>query len=292
MSSNRDSGSVLGAILVVIIAALVVLAFLYGVYWVWSLQTVGEGEVGVVTERGHATGEIYEPGWHHHFPITHTTHTIDTRPQTIDMEGENAIYVITHDGQDVWVDVTVRYRVDSTEAVTFFSEYKSHGQAKERLIYPTVRSDMRDEASDITARDIITQEGRLALEGAVEAALTENAQGSGVVIEAVQIRGVDLNDEFSTQLEQVEIEQVEQERKLIEAETTRQAEIIEAEGAAEAEIIEAEGRAEAMETIDDQLTDGILALEQIDAYDGGTVFVIPADGDTPVILDTGDDDDD
>lgn len=281
--ANTDGPGTIATIAVLVIAALVVLAFFWGVWWVVSLERVGEGDVGVVTERGAWEGEIYEPGWEHHNPLTHTTHRISVRPQTIDMTDDNAVYVITQDGQDVWVDVTVRYRVDREQAGTFFTEYRDHKQARERLIYPTVRSDMRDVASDVSAREIITREGRETLAESVQEALTGGADGSGIIIEAVQIRDVKLNEEFSAQLEQVEIENTEQERALIEAETDRKAKIVRAEGQAESEIIRAEAEAEAMEIRDAQITENILILEQIGAYDEGTVFVI--ENGAPVILD-------
>lgn len=241
-----------------------------------AVAPVDEGEVGVVTHWGEATGEIHDPGMNYHLPnpVAQSHQTIETRPVAVDMDGEDDIFVITQDGQDVWVELTVRYRVDDPQ--TFFTEYRNHDQAQERLIDPTVRSNARDEASDLSAREIITRDGRLSLEGEIENALRENSQGSGVSIEAVQVRSVTLNDEFATTLEEVEIEETRAEQRLVEA-----------EGIAEAEVAEAEGYAEAMEKRDAALTEAILQFEQIQAYDDGTVYV--TDGNQQIILDESDD---
>lgn len=246
---------------------IIVLAVIFG------FVTVPEGHVGVQTEKGAATGEIYEPGWHVQNPATQGYAEIETRPRTMTMHEDDAIYVITQDGQDVWVDVTIRYHVD--EPVTFFKEYKHHPQAQSRLIEPTLRSDLRDEGSTLGAREIITKEGRESLEVTAKESLQENFDGSGLTLEAVQVRGVELNEEFSSQLEQIEIENAEHDRKLIEAEAD-----------AEAEITRAEGQAEANRKLDKSLTDEVLMdkyIERIDESD--TVIVATNDQGVPIMLD-------
>ena len=252
-----------GVIGFIIIAAFGLMAF----------QGIDEGYVGVEKDRGAATGVTYQPGWHFINPITQSVEHIETRPLTVDYDGEQSIYVITQDGQDVWVDVTVRYSVTPDGATEFYREYRAHDQARERVIEPTVRSDMRDEASDIAARDIITRDGRLSLEAAVNDALVENFQGTGMTVEAVQVRGVDLNEEFSSQLEQVEIEATEAERK-----------IIEAEAEAEAEIIRAQGDAEAAHIRDEALTDAVLMDKYLDQLDDNTIILATDSDGTPIII--------
>lgn len=232
--------------------------------------TIGEGYVGVQTEKGAVTGEVYEPGWTVQNPVTQSYEEIETRPVTINMEDEEDISVITEDGQDVFIEATVRYEV--SDPVEMFSEYKNHDQAQHRLIEPTVRSEMRHEASNISARDIITRDGRTDLEDAALQSLRSESSG-GIDIQSVQVRNVELNEEFSNELEQVEVENARAEQR-----------VIEAEGEAEAERVRAEGDRDAMEIRNEELTPEILALEQIEAYDDGTVYV--TDGDTPVIMDS------
>lgn len=274
MSSNSSAGSALVGATVVGIAALIIILLVTLLLGIGPWVTVPEGNVGVQTEKQAATGDVYEPGWHLQLPIVQGYEEVETRPRITSMQDrdDDAIYVITHDGQDVWVDVTVRYRVDPDNAVEFYREYRNHGQAIDRVIDPTVRSDLRDEASDLSAREIITRDGRLALEEAAEDALRENFQGTGLTLEAVQVRGVDLNEEFSAELEQIEIEETRAEQRLIEA-----------EGIAEAEIAEAEGAAEAYEIRDEALTEAVLQEHYIDQIDESTI-IIEGDGGTPVIL--------
>ena len=231
-----------------------------------AFETIDEGSVAVEKERGAVTGEIYEPGWHMINPITQSTVVIDTRPQTETMSGDSEIALITGDGQDVTMDMTVRYRVEPENADQFHSEYRNHSQAVERVIIPTVRSNARNEASNLAADEIITKQGRTALEDSVAQSLEENVQGTGITIEAVQVRGVRLNEEYGTALENVEIENTKAEQR----------------------IIQAESEAEANRIRDESLTDAVLQEKYLETIDDSDKIVLATGDDgSPVILDAG-----
>lgn len=235
---------------------------------------VDEGHVAVHTDKGAATGEVYEPGWHFINPVTQGAHQVETRPRTVTYNGDDRVYIISKDGQDVFADVTIRYSVESDKAVTFFREYRNHGQARDRLIEPTVRSELRDEGSALAVRTLITQDGRETLEGTLSEALRENFEGTGLTLEAVQLRNTEPNQEFSKQLENIEIENARAERRVIEAESK-----------AEAEVRAAEGDAEAHRIRNDALTEKVLSDKYLDTIDSSDKVILATDGDgTPVIL--------
>lgn len=229
-----------------------------------AFEGVDEGHVKVEKKHGAATGEVFTPGWYWIDPIRKSTVEIETRPRTVDMREDSSIFVITEDGQDVWVDVTIRYRVEPEDADAFYKEYNTHNQAVNRLIEPTVRSDVRDEASNMSARRVITKDGRQRLERTAQTALEDNFEGSGLTLEAVQVRGIELNDEFATALENVEIENTKAEQKQIRAEADRRAFQERQEG----------------------LTNEILMEMYIESIDeGDTVVLATGDDGTPVIMD-------
>lgn len=253
--------------------ALVVVVMVAG-FGLWAHVTVHEGHVGVQTEKGAATGDVLEPDWHFINPVTQGVHAIETRPRTVTYNGDENVSIISKDGQDVFADVTIRYSVESDKAVTFFREYRAHGQARERLIEPTVRSELRDEGSDISVRTLITQEGRESLETTLSEALRENFDGTGLTLEAVQLRDTEPNAEFSRQLENIEIENAKAEQRIIEAESK-----------AEAEVKQAEGDAEAHRIRNAALTDKVLMDKYLDQIQGSDKVILATDGDgTPVIL--------
>lgn len=240
-----------------------------------AFEGVDEGEVKVVKDRGAVTGEVLDPGWHVVTPLVESTVSVPTRPQTYTMSGSewdssseksDSIHIISRDGQEIHVDVTVRYRIDAENAPTFHSEYRDIPTVEERLIRPTVRSVVRDEASDMSAREVITKDGREALAEVAAGALREDFEGSGVSLEAVQVRNMHLNPQFKDELEQIEIEEARAEQKKIEAEADREA---------------FEIRAEALRENPELLIE--LYIEALDESD--TIYVPVGEGGLPTYLD-------
>lgn len=247
---------------IAIALCVVVVASIIGA--VIAVEGVDEGHVKVHKNKGGATGDVFTPGnWYIVNPVTESTQTVEVRPRTVDMRGDNSVYVITQDGQDVWVDLTIRYSVEQDQAVQFYKEYNTHKQATNRLITPTVRSDVRDEASNMSAREVITKDGRQSLEDTATEALQDNFEGTGMTLEAVQVRGIELNEKFATSLEEVEIERTNAERKQIEAQADR----------------------DAFQTRNEGLTNEILMEMYIQSIDeGDTVVLATGDDGTPVIM--------
>lgn len=244
------------------IIGLIILAI--GVSWVG----IGTGEVGVEKNRGAVTGNVMEPGWHYINPATEGVVKIDTRPRTETMSGDSAIPLLTGDGQDVEMDLSVRYRVEEDNADVFHSEYRNHDKALNDLIRPTIRSNSRHEASSLRANEIITREGRTTLEDTVEQSLNENTQGTGITIEAVQVRDVRLNEEYGTALENVEIENTKAEQKQIRARADR----------------------DAYQTRTEGLSDEVLMEKYIESINESDKIVLATGEDgTPVMLDASSD---
>lgn len=250
-----------------------------------SYKQVPEGYEGVTTEWGAVTGETLEPGAHWKIPIMQGVQNVETRPRTYTMsqtsgEGQkaraDAVSVQTVNGTTVKVDVTVRYRIDENNAGDFVREWNNVGQMEQRLIRPTVRSELRDEAADIQTSDIYTSGGREALAQAAVVALEQEFSDEPIILETVQVRNVDLPNRIDEVLDEKEEAkqrvQVEQER--IEQERAR-AEQRRVEAQAEADVIRTRGEALRENPI-------VLDARMIEAYSEGTVYV--TDGDTPMIL--------
>lgn len=264
----------LGLLLIVALAG-VVLAF----------ESVDEGEVKVVKDRGAVTGEIFEPGWNWKTPIVESTEAIPTRPQTYTMSGDpwegdtdevDSIEFMSADQQQVNADVTVRYRIPASQAPAFHSEWKTIGQAEDRLVRPVTTGVVQTAGSSMNATEANSDEGRTTLANEIQEELEEQT-GAEVVVEDVQVRNIHLDPNYRAELENIEVEQARAEQR-----------IIEAEGQAQAAIAEAEGQAEAYEIRDEVLTDAVLMEAYIDAIDETDQVIMATDGSgTPVILDAG-----
>ncbi|QAU14122.1 prohibitin family protein [Halorubrum sp. BOL3-1] len=258
---------------------LVVAMLLLGVVFLFSVATVDEGDRGVLKEQGAVTGEIMEPGWHVVLPLVQSVEHVEVRPRTYTMSGdvfegdvdeEDAVAFRSADQQQVGADITVRYRVVEDGVDTFHSDWNTISQYENRLLRPETIDTVAREASALNATEANSDEGRELLSEIIAESLREQSPNY-LVIESVQVRDIIFAPSYEDALEDVEIAQQE-----AEAERTR------AQGEADAERIRAEGEADALREVQDAIEQENLALEQIRAYDEGTVYV--TDGGTPVIL--------
>lgn len=246
-----------------------------------SFTTVGEGSVKVVTNQGEVTGEVLGPGWYFINPITESTNRLSVRPQEYTMsatQGEgnrdrnDQVDVLTNDGLQVGIDITIRYTVEAEEADTLFTQYRTLPQAESRLIRPSVRSELRTEAGDINTTDIYTKEGQERLRRATRDVLQDEFNGTGLKLQAVQIRAVDLPQQYQNSIEQKEIEQ----QKLAQ-ERTR---IRRAELQKERQRIEAEASAEQIRIRGEALRENPIVLEQrrVEALKNASTIYVPSEG--------------
>jgi regulator of protease activity HflC (stomatin/prohibitin superfamily) len=259
---------------------LLVLSLMTGVL---AYRQVPEGHAGVEKQWGAVTGDVLDSGAHWKVPVMTSIQSVETRPRTYTMsatqgEGErtrgDAIRVKTINGSTVNVDITVRYRVNSDEADQFVSDWNNENQMEERLIRPTIRTVLRDEASSLqtTGEDAIyTQAGRAALEQAALEALKEDFEDEPIVLEAVQIRNIDLPDSIDKALDKKEAAK---QRVQVENERVKQE-----KAKAEQQIVQAEADAKAIEIRGEALRDNPIVLKDryIDALKNGNTVYVPTE---------------
>jgi regulator of protease activity HflC (stomatin/prohibitin superfamily) len=266
----------IGAVVLLVVAAPIV-----GLL-AWS--PVQEGNVKVVKKWGATTGTTFEPGPHFINPVAQSTTSLSVRPQSYTMssaqgEGEksgrdDAIRVLTEDGLRVDIDVTVRYRVDQSEAVAFYKDYRTLATAEERLIRPSIRSVLRTEAGRLPVTEIYTGEGQTRLKQAAEEELGTEFGDAGLILEAVQVRNVELPAEYAKAVEQKEITEQRRQQK--------QSELQVEELEAQRKKIEAQGEAEANRIISRSLDQRVLAQKYLDTLDEtDTVYIPVGDGGYP-----------
>ncbi|MFB6168698.1 MAG: prohibitin family protein [Haloferacaceae archaeon] len=263
--------------LAVAVGLVVVLSLITGLL---AYRQVPEGHAGVEKEWGAVTGTTLEPGAHWKVPVMTTVQAVETRPRTYTMsatEGEgdrsraDAITVKTVNGSSVDVDLTIRYRINSAEADTFVEDWNRESQMEARLIRPTIRTVLRDEASRLqtTGRNAIyTQTGRAALEEAALGALREEFADEPITLEAVQVRNIDLPDQIDTTLDQKE-----QAKQQVQVELEK---VKQEEARAQQKVVQAEADAKAIEIRGEALRENRVVLRQryIEALkEGNTVYV-------------------
>jgi regulator of protease activity HflC (stomatin/prohibitin superfamily) len=256
------------------VALLVVAAPVAGLL---AWEPVQEGNVKVVKKWGATTGTVFDPGPHFINPISQSTTSLSIRPQSYTMSSQSgegdragrddAISVLTEDGLRVDVDVTVRYRIDSSQAVKFYKNYRTVATAEERLIRPSIRSVLRTEAGRLPVTEIYTGAGQTKLKLAAEKELGDEFARDGLVLEAVQIRNVELPDQYSQAVERKEITEQRRQQKQSELEVEKLE--------AQRKRIEAEGEAQANRIVSQSLTDEVLAQQYIQRLDRTDTVYIP-----------------
>ncbi len=269
-----DLSSILGNTLLIGLAILVIAAPVVG-FMAW--EPVEEGNVKVVKKWGAATGTVFGPGAHFVNPVSQSTVSLSTRPQTYTMssqQGEgnkestdDAITVLTEDGLRVDVDISVRYRVDSVEAVKFYKNYRSVDTAEQRLIRPSIRSVLRTEAGNLPVTEIYTGEGQTKLKEAAQKTLQKDFNEDGLILETVQIRNVNLPKEYAQAVEQKEITKQRRQQKENELEVEKLE--------ADRKRIEAEGQAEANRILSQSLDQNVLTQKYIEKLDETDTVYIP-----------------
>jgi regulator of protease activity HflC (stomatin/prohibitin superfamily) len=248
-----------------------------------AYRQVPEGHAGVEKEWGAVTGTTLDSGAHWKVPIMTTVQAVETRPRTYTMsatqgEGQksraDAITVKTINGSSVNVDVTIRYRINPSEADTFVEDWNREQQMEARLIRPTIRTVLRDEASSLqtTGADAIyTQAGRAALEEAALGALRQEFEDEPITLEAVQIRNIDLPDQIDQTLDQKEQakQQVQVELEKVQQEEAR----------AQQKVVQAEADAEAITIRGEALRENRVVLRQryIEALKQGNTVYVPTE---------------
>ncbi len=178
--------------------------------------------------------------------------------------GDDSITVLSKDGLRMPLDISVAYRLISSDAP---SVYRTLGEDyAEKIIRPAARTSIREAASQFTAQEAYsTKRAELATqtqEGLIERikslmAKQENFKGQGFVIQQVMLRNVALPDRLRRAIEEkLSMEQDAQRMEFV---------LVKAHKQAEQRKIDAEGKSEANKILNASLTDKILQQRGIEA---------------------------
>ncbi len=153
--------------------------------------------LGVLESRGHQ--QVYEPGGVYFFlPIVNEWTTLPTSQQNLLMnasptEGDRPvpddIAFKTKDGNNVFIDVNVMWRIDPRKADVVVSRVGSTiGEIKERIVRPLSRSVIRDVFNEITSEEYyhVTVKNERAEKAR---ALLQKALGEyGILVDMLQVQ--------------------------------------------------------------------------------------------------------
>jgi regulator of protease activity HflC (stomatin/prohibitin superfamily) len=254
------------------------------------IKQIDAGQIGVKSLFGKVDDEILTSGLNFVNPLVEVK-TVDTKTQNYTMSGihdegdkggDDAIRVLTADGLEVVIDLTVLYRVISTEAPRIVKE--TGLDYRDKIVRPLTRTKIRDNAVYFTAIDLYSTKRDL-FQGRIFKSIEEDFKKRGLVLEQLLVRNITLPTTVKASIE----EKIKAEQDAQKMEFVLQKEKQEAER----KRVEAQGIADYQKIISTGLGDKQLQYEQIQIMKGlitspNAKVIIMGSGKTPVILDTKD----
>lgn len=211
-----------------------------------GLTSIPAGHVGVIYDRGRGVlDEAFPEGLHLKIPIWQVVEKMDTRLQAYTMSidpdegeryGDDSIESLTKDGQKVFADITIQYRIAGKDAPWLYQNVGTDYDSK--VVRPGIRNVARDIITGYDSTQLFTQESRVEAQEKMRETLQILYAKNKVELEDVLLRNIRFSEVY---LQAIETKQVAQQR-IQKAEYERQ----EAEKLKEKKIIEAQAEAEAI----------------------------------------------
>ncbi|TAG13635.1 MAG: prohibitin family protein [Sphingobacteriia bacterium] len=255
------------------------------------IKQIDAGQIGVKSMFGKISNEVLTSGLSFVNPLVDVK-TIDVKTLNYtmsgvhdegDKEGDDAIRVLTADGLEVIIDLTVLYRVTASEAPRLIRE--TGLDFRDKIVRPLTRTKIRDNAVYFTAIDLYSLKRDL-FQGRIFKSIDEDFKKRGLILEQLLVRNITLPANVKTSIEdKIKAEQDAQKMEFVLQKEKQEA---------ERKRVEAQGIADYQKIISAGLGDKQLQYEQIQVMKGlvtspnSKVIVLGGKGNTPVILDTKD----
>lgn len=223
---------------------------------------IDAGQIGVKTLFGKVQNDVLNSGLHFINPLMDVK-SLDVRTQNYtmsgvkdegDKEGDDAIRVLTSDGLEVIIDLTVLYRVQANEAPRLVRQ--TGLDFKDKIVRPVTRTKIRDNAVYYTAIDLYSNK-RDEFQTRIYKTIEDNFKRRGLELEQLLVRNITLPNKVKAAIEEKINAEQEAQKMLFVLQKEKQE--------AERKRIEAQGIADYQRIINTGLTSNQLQYEQIQA---------------------------
>ena len=251
-----------------------------------AFKQIDAGKVGVKSLFGNVQSDVLESGLHMVNPLVDIT-AFDIKSQNYTMsvihdegekEGDDAIRVLSNDGLEVIIDLTVLYRVLPNEAPKIL---KGIGvDYTDKIVRPVTRTRIRDNAVYYDAVALYSSK-RAEFQQRIFKTIEADFKSRGLVLEQLLIRNINLPTSVKTTIESKINAEQEAQKMIFVLQKEKQE--------AERKRVEAQGIADYQKIISSGLTDKQLQYEQIKAQkeiatSSNTKIIFMGKGSAPVIL--------
>lgn len=251
------------------------------------VKQIDAGEIGVKILFGSIQKEVMLSGLHFINPLLDVK-KMDVKTQNYTMSGvhdegdkagDDAIKVLTSDGLEVTIDLTVLFRLVSNEAPRLLGE--TGADYRDKIVRPITRTKIRDNAVYYQAVDLFGSK-RDEFQQRIYKTIEDDFKKRGLMLEQLLVRNITLPNSVKASIES----KINAEQDAKKMEFVLQKEKQEAER----KRVEAQGIADYQKIINTGLTDQQLQYEQIKAMQAlalspNAKVIVMGKGNSPLIID-------
>jgi regulator of protease activity HflC (stomatin/prohibitin superfamily) len=250
-------------------------------------KTIDPGKVGVQVLFGKVQDHVLESGLHIVNPLVEIT-TFDIQLQTYTMsavrdegtkEGDDAIRVLSSDGLEVAIDLSVQYKVNADKAPFIMQNIGE--DYLEKIVRPVSRTAIRDNAVNYAAVDLYSTK-RQEFQDKINRFITANFAKRGLELQQILVRNITLPASVRASIEsKINAEQDAQKMQFVLQKEKQEA---------ERKRVEAQGIADYQKILSTGLSDKQLQYEAIKAQvaiatsANAKVIIIGGKGSNPIML--------
>ncbi|MBK8494366.1 MAG: prohibitin family protein [Chitinophagaceae bacterium] len=253
-----------------------------------SVKQIDPGEVGIKILFGNIQQDVLGSGLHFVNPLLEIK-KMDVKTQNYTMTGVNdegsqsaddAIRVLTSDGLEVTIDLTVLYRLIGADAPRLLRE--TGDDYRDKIVRPITRTKIRDNAVYYQAVDLFGSK-RDVFQQRIYKSIEEDFKKRGLMLEQLLVRNITLPNSVKASIEsKINAEQDAKKMEFV---------LLKEKQEAERKRVEAQGIADYQRIINTGLTDQQLQYEQIKAMkelalSTNSKVIVMGKGNSPIIIDS------
>ncbi len=265
-----------------------IIALLFILFGISSacVKQIDAGEIGVKILFGSIQNDVMGSGLHFINPLLDVK-KLDVKTQNYTMSGVNdegnqvgddAIKVLTSDGLEVTIDLTVLYRLVAVDAPRLLRE--TGDDYRDKIVRPITRTKIRDNAVYYQAVDLFGSK-RDEFQARIFKTIEDDFKKRGLMLEQLLVRNITLPNSVKASIEsKINAEQDAKKMEFV---------LLKEKQEAERKRVEAQGIADYQKIINTGLTDQQLQYEQIKAMkelalSANAKVIVMGKGNTPLII--------
>jgi len=282
LKRSPEPGNRFGGILNTVGIVVVVLGIMTSAF-----KIIEPGQVGVQVLFGKVQDEVLESGLHFINPLVEVTnfsvqtenYTMSAKESEGQIQGDDAIRVLSSDGLEVTIDLSVLYRVNPAKAPYILQNIGENYQDK--IVRPVTRTAIRDNAVNYQAVDLYSTK-REEFQFKINKTITDNFAKNGLEVQQILVRNITLPATVRASIEsKIQAEQDAQKMQFVLQKEHQEA---------DRKRVEAQGIADYQKILSTGLTaqqleyQSILAQKEIALSPNTKIIIIGGGKSTPIML--------